>query len=31
VPTLAAGSYYFHCDFHPTVMFGTLAVVSGAH
>ena len=26
VPALAAGSYYFHCDVHPTQMFGTLTV-----
>jgi len=30
VPTLDAGSYYFHCDIHPTTMTGTLAVVKGA-
>lgn len=27
---LKAGSYYFQCVYHPTTMFGTLAVVSGA-
>jgi plastocyanin len=26
VPTLAAGSYYFHCEVHPTTMFGTITV-----
>lgn len=26
VPALTAGSYYFHCDVHPTLMFGTLTV-----
>jgi len=30
VGALAAGAYYFQCDVHPTVMFGTLAVVKGA-
>ena len=30
VPTLDPGSYYFHCDIHPTTMTGTLAVVKGA-
>jgi plastocyanin len=30
VKPLAAGSYYFHCDIHPTTMTGTLAVVKGA-
>lgn len=24
VPALPAGSYYFHCDVHPTAMFGTI-------
>jgi|1185.fasta_scaffold05191_2 plastocyanin len=27
---LKAGSYYFECQVHPDVMFGTLAVVDGA-
>jgi cytochrome c oxidase subunit 2 len=26
VPALPAGTYYFHCDVHPTVMNGTLTV-----
>jgi plastocyanin len=26
VPGLKAGNYYFRCDVHPTVMFGTLVV-----
>jgi plastocyanin len=26
VPPLKAGTYYFHCDVHPTVMNGTLLV-----
>jgi len=26
VPALAAGSYYFHCEVHPTTMFGTITV-----
>jgi cytochrome c oxidase subunit II len=26
VPALPAGTYYFHCDVHPTQMFGTLTV-----
>ncbi len=30
VTSLTAGNYYFHCDFHPTTMIGTLAVVTGA-
>jgi plastocyanin len=28
VPALPAGTYFFHCDIHPTRMFGTF-VVSG--
>jgi plastocyanin len=30
VDALNPGSYYFHCDIHPTTMTGTLAVVAGA-
>jgi plastocyanin len=30
VQPLDAGSYYFQCDVHPTLMFGTLKVVKGA-
>ena len=30
VKSLSSGSYYFHCEFHPTTMIGTLAVVTGA-
>jgi len=30
VKSLSAGDYYFHCEFHPTTMIGTLAVVTGA-
>ena len=26
VPKLAAGTYYFRCDVHPTQMFGTFVV-----
>jgi plastocyanin len=30
VPGLKAGDYYFHCDVHPTQMFGKLVVGGGA-
>jgi plastocyanin len=26
IPALKPGSYYFHCDVHPTTMFGTVTV-----
>jgi hypothetical protein len=26
VPALRPGTYYFHCDIHPTIMFGSLLV-----
>ena len=26
VKALPAGTYFFHCDVHPTQMFGTLVV-----
>jgi plastocyanin len=26
VPALTAGNYHFHCDVHPTQMYGTLVV-----
>lgn len=26
VPALAAGTYHFHCDVHPTQMYGTFVV-----
>ena len=29
VPALKAGEYYFHCDVHPTQMYGTLRVSGG--
>jgi plastocyanin len=29
VPALAAGTYYFHCEVHPTTMFGTITVAAG--
>jgi len=30
VPPLPAGNYYFHCEVHPTTMFGTINVAAGA-
>jgi len=30
VPPSEPGSYYFHCDVHPTLMTGTLEVTAGA-
>jgi plastocyanin len=30
VPALAAGTYYFFCNIHPTTMTGTLTVAAGA-
>ncbi len=30
VSALKAGTYYFHCDVHPTTMTGQIAVVKGA-
>lgn len=29
VPALTAGTYYFHCEVHPTTMFGTITVAAG--
>ena len=29
VPALKAGTYYFHCEVHPTTMFGTIDVGAG--
>jgi plastocyanin len=26
LPALAPGTYYFHCDYHPTTMQGTITV-----
>ena len=26
VDALAAGTFFFHCDIHPTLMFGTFVV-----
>jgi plastocyanin len=28
VPALSAGTYYFHCEVHPTTMFGSITVAS---
>jgi plastocyanin len=30
IKALAAGTYYFHCDVHPTTMHGTLTVAGSA-
>ncbi len=30
IPALKPGTYYFHCDVHPTQMFGTVTVGGGA-
>ena len=30
VPALSAGTYYFHCEVHPTTMFGTITVSGSA-
>jgi plastocyanin len=29
IPALKPGTYYFHCDFHPDTMKGTVTVVAG--